>query len=82
MSAAIATRLGMSNRFAAYLGTLIRQHLRLGFLVREQPLTRRALARYRRDAFGEGPKRERSMGLCAGSLQPNRCNPGKRRSNR
>jgi len=39
----------MSNRFAAYLGTLIRQHLRLGFLVREQPLTRRALARYRRD---------------------------------
>ena len=49
MSAAIAARLRMSNRFAAYLGTLIRQHLRLGFLVREQPLTRRALARYRRD---------------------------------
>jgi len=49
MSAAIAARLKMSNRFAAYLGTLIRQHLRLGFLVREQPLTRRALARYRRD---------------------------------
>ena len=39
----------MSSRFAAYLGTLVRQHLRLGFLVREQPLTRRALARYRRD---------------------------------
>jgi len=49
MSAAIAARLGMSNRFSAYLGTLIRQHLRLGFLVREQPLSRRALARYRRD---------------------------------
>jgi len=49
MAAAIAARLKMSNRFAAYLGTLIRQHLRLGFLVREQPLTRRALARYRRD---------------------------------
>ena len=49
MAAAIAARLRMSNRFAAYLGTLIRQHLRLGFLVREQPLTRRALARYRRD---------------------------------
>jgi len=49
MSAAIAARLRMSNRFAACLGTLIRQHLRLGFLVREQPLTRRALARYRRD---------------------------------
>ncbi len=27
----------------------MRQHLRLGFLTREQPLTRRALARYRRD---------------------------------
>ena len=49
MATAIAARLRMSNRFAAYLGTLIRQHLRLGFLVREQPLTRRALARYRRD---------------------------------
>jgi poly(A) polymerase len=49
MALAIAARLRMSNRFAAYLGTLIRQHLRLGFLVREQPLTRRALARYRRD---------------------------------
>jgi len=49
MATAIAARLRMSNRFAAYLGTLIRRHLRLGFLVREQPLTRRALARYRRD---------------------------------
>jgi len=49
MAAAIAARFKMSNRFTAYLGTLIRQHLRLGFLVREQPLTRRALARYRRD---------------------------------
>jgi poly(A) polymerase len=49
MAAAITTRFGMSNRFGAYLGTLIRQHLRLGFLVREQPLSRRALARYRRD---------------------------------
>ena len=49
MSATITARFRMSNRFAAYLGTLIRQHLRLGFLVREQPLTRRALARYRRD---------------------------------
>ena len=27
---------------------LVRQHLRLGFLAREQPLTRRALARFRR----------------------------------
>jgi len=49
MATAVAVRLKMSNRFTAYLGTLIRQHLRLGFLVREQPLTRRALARYRRD---------------------------------
>jgi tRNA nucleotidyltransferase/poly(A) polymerase len=49
MAGEIAERLRFSSRFSAYLGTLIRQHLRLGFLTREQPLTRRALARYRRD---------------------------------
>jgi tRNA nucleotidyltransferase/poly(A) polymerase len=49
MALEIARRLRMSKRFADYVGLLIRQHLRLGFLVREQPLTRRALARYRRD---------------------------------
>ena len=49
MTADVAARLRMSSRSAAYLGTLVRQHLRLGFLVREQPLTRRAIARYRRD---------------------------------
>ncbi len=49
MAAAVAARLKMSNRFTAFLGTLIKQHLRLGFLTREQPLTRRALARFRRD---------------------------------
>ncbi len=49
MAGAVAARLKMSNRFAAFLGTLIKQHLRLGFLTREQPLTRRALARFRRD---------------------------------
>ena len=49
MAGEIAARLRFSSRFTAYLGTLIRQHLRLGFLTREQPLTRRALARYRRD---------------------------------
>ena len=49
MAAEIGTRLGFSNHFLDYVGTLVRQHLRLGFLVREQPLTRRALARYRRD---------------------------------
>ena len=49
MVAEIGERLRLSRRFVDYLGILIRQHLRLGFLVREQPLTRRALARYRRD---------------------------------
>ncbi len=49
MTGEIVARLHMSNRFAVYLGTLVRQHLRLGFLIREHPLTRRALARYRRD---------------------------------
>jgi putative nucleotidyltransferase with HDIG domain len=48
MADAIARRLGMSRRFSAYLGVLILSHLRLGFLVRESPLTRRALVRYRR----------------------------------
>lgn len=49
MIAEVGDRLRFSRRFVEYLGVLIRQHLRLGFLVREQPLTRRALARYRRD---------------------------------
>jgi tRNA nucleotidyltransferase/poly(A) polymerase len=49
MALVVADRLHMSRRFAQFLSLLIRQHLRLGFLVREQPLTRRALARYRRD---------------------------------
>ena len=48
MAVAIADRLGLSRRFRAYLTILIVNHLRLGFLVREAPLTRRALARYRR----------------------------------
>jgi hypothetical protein len=45
----IGRRFNFSNKFVEYAGTLVRQHLRLGFLTREQPLTRRALARYRRD---------------------------------
>ena len=45
----VGSRLRLSRHFVDYLGVLVRQHLRLGFLVREQPLTRRALARYRRD---------------------------------
>ena len=49
MCAEIGRRLKLSNRFVEYVGTLVRQHLRLGFLTHEQPLTRRALARYRRD---------------------------------
>jgi tRNA nucleotidyltransferase/poly(A) polymerase len=48
LAISIARRLGMSRRFQAYLTLLIRNHLRLGFLVREAPLTRRALVRYRR----------------------------------
>lgn len=48
ISADLGRRLGFSNRFIEYVGTLVRQHLRLGFLAREQPLSRRALARYRR----------------------------------
>ncbi len=49
MTGTVADRFKMSSRFASFLSTLTRQHLRLGFLVREQPLTRRALAQYRRD---------------------------------
>jgi poly(A) polymerase len=44
----IAVRLKMSRRFQEYLSVLIGTHLRLGFLVREAPLTLRALVRFRR----------------------------------
>jgi poly(A) polymerase len=44
----IAARLKLSRRFQEYLALLISTHLRLGFLVREAPLTLRALVRYRR----------------------------------
>ena len=44
----IAARLRMSRRFADFCGRLVRHHLRLGFLVRDMPLTRRGLVRYRR----------------------------------
>jgi poly(A) polymerase len=43
----ISRRLRMSRRFEKFLADLVRQHLRLGFLVREMPLTRRALVRFR-----------------------------------
>jgi tRNA nucleotidyltransferase/poly(A) polymerase len=45
----VCRRLHLSRRFEQYLAVLVRQHLRLGFLVREMPLTRRALVRFRRD---------------------------------
>jgi len=48
MADVVVRRLGLSRRFSHYLGVLILNHLRLGFLVREAPLTRRVLARYRR----------------------------------
>jgi poly(A) polymerase len=48
MAAGVARRLRCSRRFQEYLVNLIRWHLRLGFLVREMPLTRRALVRFRR----------------------------------
>ena len=43
----VCRRLRMSRRFEQFLADLVRQHLRLGFLVREMPLTRRSLVRYR-----------------------------------
>ncbi len=43
----VCRRLRMSRRFEEFLAALVRQHLRLGFLVREMPLTRRALVRFR-----------------------------------
>jgi tRNA nucleotidyltransferase/poly(A) polymerase len=43
----VCRRLRMSRRFEQFLADLVRQHLRLGFLVREMPLTRRALVRFR-----------------------------------
>jgi tRNA nucleotidyltransferase/poly(A) polymerase len=48
MLSGVCRRLRMSRRFEQFLGTLVRQHLRLGFLVRDMPLSRRALVRFRR----------------------------------
>jgi putative nucleotidyltransferase with HDIG domain len=42
----VLTRLRASERLKAHVAALVRHHLRLGFLVHEQPLTRRALYRY------------------------------------
>ena len=43
------SRLRASERLRAHVAALTRQHLRLGFLVHETPLTRRAIYRYLRD---------------------------------
>jgi len=42
----VLTRLRASERLKAHVAALARHHLRLGFMVHEQPLSRRALYRY------------------------------------
>ncbi len=46
MSRAILARLRASERLRAHVAALARHHLRLGFLVHERPLSRRAVHRY------------------------------------
>jgi poly(A) polymerase len=48
MAGAILARLRASQRVSEYVAALARHHLRLGFLVHETPLTRRAIYRYLR----------------------------------
>ena len=48
-ASAVMTRLRASERLAAHVAALARNHLRLGFLVHETPLDRRAIYRYLRD---------------------------------
>ena len=48
MARDVLTRLRVSERLKAHVSALVRHHLRLGFLVHEQPLSRRALYRYLR----------------------------------
>jgi poly(A) polymerase len=48
MAVEILSRLRASERLAAHVAALTRQHLRLGFLVHERPLSRRAVYRYLR----------------------------------
>jgi poly(A) polymerase len=48
LSRAILTRLRTSERLRAHVAALARHHLRLGFLVHERPLSRRAEHRYLR----------------------------------
>ncbi len=46
LSMALLGRLRASERLSQYVGALARHHLRLGFLVHEAPLDRRAIYRY------------------------------------
>jgi len=48
LAAAMLTRLRAADRLREHVAALIRHHLRLGFLVHEVPLTRRAIYRYLR----------------------------------
>jgi hypothetical protein len=48
LAAAALTRLRASDRLRDHVATLTRHHLRLGFLVHDMPLTRRAIYRYLR----------------------------------
>ena len=48
VAAAVLARLRASQRLATYVSGLVRHHLRLGFLVHEMPLSRRAIYRYLR----------------------------------
>ena len=49
MSRAMLGRLRASERLRAHVAALTRHHLRLGFLVHERPLSRRAVYRYLRE---------------------------------
>jgi putative nucleotidyltransferase with HDIG domain len=46
LAAEILTRLRASERLSSHVGALARDHLRLGFLVHERPLSPRAIYRY------------------------------------
>jgi len=48
MAGTVLARLRASQRVSEYVAALARHHLRLGFLVHETPLTRRAIYRYLR----------------------------------
>jgi poly(A) polymerase len=48
LAAGVMRRLRASGRLQAHVAGLVRHHLRLGFLVHDRPLTRRALHRYLR----------------------------------